>query len=90
MNITIEKIRIKFGLPKLKLAPYHFKMVDQSMTKFLRIIKKIEDSLTWYSTYRCTPKFLDRLNCESKGENNGRTRNWGTLPSSWHFKGKGA
>jgi hypothetical protein len=34
-----------------------------------------------------TPKLLDRLNCESKCENNKRIRSWGTLPGSQHFGG---
>ncbi len=32
------------------------------------------------------PKLLDRLKCESKGENIERKRSWGTFPSSQHFK----
>ncbi len=36
------------------------------------------------------PKLLDRLNYESKGENKGRIRNWGTLLNSQHFRGRGA
>jgi len=33
------------------------------------------------------PKLLDGLKCESKTENNGRTRNRGMFPSSQHFEG---
>ncbi len=33
------------------------------------------------------PKLLDKLNFESKGENNERRKNWGMLPSSQHFGG---
>jgi hypothetical protein len=29
-----------------------------------------------------TPKFLNGLNYESKGEDNGRRRSWGALPGS--------
>jgi hypothetical protein len=36
-----------------------------------------------------TPKFLDRLNCKSKGENNERIMNWGTFPNTQHFEGRG-
>ncbi len=36
-----------------------------------------------------TPKLLDGFNSEFKGENNERKRNWGTLPSSQHFGGRG-
>jgi hypothetical protein len=35
------------------------------------------------------PKFLDRLNCESKGENNGRRRSWGMLLACSTSKVKG-
>jgi hypothetical protein len=38
----------------------------------------------------CTPKLLDGLNYESKGENNGRKRSWDALPSSRHFGRRGA
>jgi len=36
-----------------------------------------------------TPKLIDRLNYESKGENNGRIKSWNTFPSSQHFGGRG-
>jgi len=42
VNIIIENIRTKLGLPKPIPAPYHCKMVDQSMTKPLGIIKKLK------------------------------------------------
>ncbi len=38
-----------------------------------------------WAHYDATPKFLDRLICKSKGENNERIRNWGTLPGSQLF-----
>jgi hypothetical protein len=34
------------------------------------------------------PKRFDRLNYESKGENNERIRSWGALPGFHHFGGK--
>ncbi len=37
-----------------------------------------------------TPKFLDGLNCESKGEDSGRRKNWGVFPSSQQFGGRRA
>jgi hypothetical protein len=37
-----------------------------------------------------TPKFLDGLNYESKGEDIGRRRNCGVLPGSQHFGGRRA
>ncbi len=36
----------------------------------------------------CTPKLLDGLNWESKGEDNGKRRSWGALPSLQHFGGR--
>jgi hypothetical protein len=36
-----------------------------------------------------TPRLLDGLNYESKGENNERKRSWGVLFSSQHFGGRG-
>ncbi len=42
VNIIIENLRTKLGLPKPRPAPYHLKMVDQSMTKLLRIIRNLK------------------------------------------------
>jgi hypothetical protein len=39
VNIIIENLKTKLGLLKPRLAPYHFKMADHSMTKPFRIIK---------------------------------------------------
>ncbi len=39
VNIIIENLKTKLGLPKPKLAPYHLRMADQSMTRPLGIIK---------------------------------------------------
>jgi hypothetical protein len=41
VNIVIEYFKTKLGLPKQKPVSYHFKMVDQGMTKPLRIIRNI-------------------------------------------------
>jgi hypothetical protein len=38
----------------------------------------------------CIPKLFDRLNCESKCENDGRIRSWGMFLGSQHFGGRGA
>jgi hypothetical protein len=38
VNIIIENLITKLGLPKPKLVPYHLRMVDQSVTKPLGII----------------------------------------------------
>jgi hypothetical protein len=43
-----------------------------------------EPNLNWR-----TPKLLDGFNYKSKGEDNGRRRNWGALPGSQHFAGRG-
>ncbi len=41
VNIIIENLRKKLGLPKPRLVPYHLKMVDQSMARPLEIIKNL-------------------------------------------------
>jgi hypothetical protein len=45
----------------------------------------IVDEEWWHN-----PKLFDKLNCESKGENNGRIRSWGTFSDLQHFGGRGA
>jgi len=47
------------------------------------LVDNVNLVLTW-----CTPKFIERFKCESKGENNGKRKSWGTLFSSQHFEGK--
>jgi hypothetical protein len=42
VNIIIENLKTKLGLPKPRLAPYHLRMVDQSMTKPLGIIRNLK------------------------------------------------
>jgi hypothetical protein len=42
VNIITKNLRTKLGLPKPRLAPYHFKMVDQNMTRPLGIIKNLK------------------------------------------------
>jgi hypothetical protein len=37
-----------------------------------------------------TPKLFDKLNCNSKCENNGRMKSSGMLFGSQHFGGRGA
>jgi hypothetical protein len=39
VNIIIEKLITKLGLPKLIPTPYHLRIADQSMTRPMRIIK---------------------------------------------------
>jgi hypothetical protein len=42
VSIITKNFIIKLGLPKLRSAPYHLKMVDQNMTKPLRIIGSLK------------------------------------------------
>ncbi len=42
MNMIIEQLCIKLGLPKPKPAPYHLKMVNWTMTKPLGIIQDLK------------------------------------------------
>jgi len=41
VNIVTKYLKTKLGLPKPRPFPYHFKMVDQNMTKLLIIIKNL-------------------------------------------------
>ncbi len=41
VNIITKNFKTKLGLPKPRLVPYHFKMVDQNMNKPLGFIKKL-------------------------------------------------
>ncbi len=38
--------------------------------------------------FLCTPKLLEKFKCAFKVENNKRRKNWGTIPSSQHYKGE--
>ncbi len=42
VNIIIEQLRLKLGLPKPKLAPYNLRMVDQITTKLVELIKDLK------------------------------------------------
>jgi hypothetical protein len=42
INIMIKNLRTKLGLPKPRPTPYHLRMANQSITKPLRIIKKLK------------------------------------------------
>jgi hypothetical protein len=42
VNIVIENFITKLGLPKLRPAPYHLRMENQSMTRPLRIIRNLK------------------------------------------------
>jgi hypothetical protein len=42
VNIIIKNLRTKLGLPKPIPTPYHLRMVDQSMTRLLGIIKDLK------------------------------------------------
>jgi hypothetical protein len=41
VNIITKNLRTKLGLPKPRLVPYDLKMVDQSMTRPLGIIRNL-------------------------------------------------
>jgi hypothetical protein len=42
INIMIEQLRLRLGLPKLKLAPYNLRMVDQTTIKPMGLIKDLK------------------------------------------------
>jgi hypothetical protein len=42
VNIIIENLKTKLSLPKPILVAYHFRMVDQSMTRPLGIIRNLK------------------------------------------------
>ncbi len=42
VNIIIEQMRLRLGLPKLKLAPYNLRMVDQTTTKLMGLIRDLK------------------------------------------------
>jgi hypothetical protein len=42
VNIITKNLKKKLGLPKPRPIPYHLKMVDQSMTRPLRIIRNLK------------------------------------------------
>jgi hypothetical protein len=47
VNIVTKYLKIKLSLPKPRPFPYHFKMVDQNMTRPLRIIHGIPYIVTF-------------------------------------------
>ncbi len=42
VNIIIEQLRLRLGLPKPKLAPYNLRMVDQTTTKLVGLIRDLK------------------------------------------------
>jgi hypothetical protein len=42
INIIIKQLRLKLGLPKLKLAPYNLRMENQTTTKPMGLIKDLK------------------------------------------------
>jgi len=42
VNIITKNFKTKLGLPKPRLVPYHFRMVDQNMTRPLGIIRNLK------------------------------------------------
>jgi hypothetical protein len=41
VNIITEQLRLRLRLPKLKLPPYNLRMVDQTTTKLVGLIKDL-------------------------------------------------
>jgi hypothetical protein len=42
INIIIEKLRLKVGLPKCKHAPYDLRMANQTTTKLVGLIRNLK------------------------------------------------
>jgi hypothetical protein len=42
INIIIEQLRLRLGLPKPKLAPYNLRMTDQTTTKLVGLIRDMK------------------------------------------------
>ncbi len=42
VNIIIEQMRLRLGFPKFKPAPYNLRMVDQTTTKLMGLIKDLK------------------------------------------------
>ncbi len=42
VNIIIEQLKLRLGLPKPKLAPYNLRMVNQTTTKLVGLIRDLK------------------------------------------------
>jgi hypothetical protein len=42
VNIIIEQLKVKLGLPKPKLAPYNLRIANQTTKKLVGLIKDLE------------------------------------------------
>jgi hypothetical protein len=42
VNIITKQLKLRLELPKLKLAPYNLRMVDQTTTKPMGLIKDLK------------------------------------------------
>ncbi len=42
VNIIIEQLRLRLGLPKPKLAPYNLRIANQTITKWVGLIKDLK------------------------------------------------
>jgi hypothetical protein len=42
INIIIKELKLRLGLPKPKHAPYNLKMVDQTITKLVGLIRDLK------------------------------------------------
>jgi hypothetical protein len=87
IKVYIEKI----SKPILEWNKYNLKKLEERSLDFEDCATQIHSQdlhtknwyvIMYYIPYKmlyekwCTPKLLNRLNCESKGENNGRKRSW--------------
>jgi hypothetical protein len=72
---------------------WHLTQLEQHIDMALHIQRyvKFVQKKTYIYSFLCwrTPKILDGLNCESKGDNNEMRRSWCMFPGLQHFKGKG-
>jgi hypothetical protein len=90
IEITLSCLMLHY----IAQANYHASSMDHTTKQLVSNMGSIKGTWLYISSiikqqnWR-TPKLLDRLNYESKGENSGRRRNWGTLPSLQHYGGGG-
>ncbi len=80
-----------FNSPSLLSTPnrtnnhYMFKLLETNILPSYFFCSHTKGQTFWR-----TPKLLDGLNFESKGEDNERRKSWGALLGSQHFGGRGA
>ncbi len=63
ININIQQLKLRFGLPMLKPAPYNLKMVNQTTTKPVGLICDLKiyvHSIPRYYYVYCVTKYYNR------------------------------